>query len=83
MSSESTLETLREIMADVFDVDDLKIDEKTTAEDIEEWDSLSNIRLMLAVERRFRIKFKTSEIEALRNIGDLVEIIAAKVAKVA
>ncbi|MBV8594029.1 MAG: acyl carrier protein [Caulobacteraceae bacterium] len=78
MSSSDTLETLREIMEDVFDVDDLAISPATTAEDIEEWDSLSHIRLIVAVERRFKIKFRTAEIEGLQNVGELVRAIDAK-----
>jgi len=65
-------------MEDVFDVDDLNIDDRTTAQDIEEWDSLSHVRLMVAIERRFGIRFKNSEIEALQNVGDLVKVIDAK-----
>jgi acyl carrier protein len=77
-SSETTLSAVREIMEDVFDVDDLNIDDRTTAEDVEEWDSLSHVRLMVAIERRFGIRFKNSEIEALQNVGELVKVIDAK-----
>jgi acyl carrier protein len=79
MSSTQTLETVRQIMEDVFDVDDLSITEATTAEDIEEWDSLSHIRLIVAIERKFGIKFKNAEIEGLMNVGDLVRVIDAKI----
>ncbi len=65
-------------MEDTFDVEDLKIDENTTAEDIEEWDSLSHIRLVVAVEREFGIKFKNSELEGLMKVGDFVKLIDAK-----
>lgn len=79
--SESTLEKLREIMIDVFDADDdLVVVPETSAEDIDEWDSLSHIRLMVAIERAFDIKFKGSEIDGLKNIGDLVAVIDTKVA---
>lgn len=79
--SESTLEKLREIMIDVFDADDdLVVVPETSAEDIDEWDSLSHIRLMVAIERAFDIKFKGSEIDGLKNIGDLATVIDAKVA---
>ena len=79
MASTDTLETIRLIMEDVFDVDDLVISEATTAEDIEEWDSLSHIRLIVAIERKFGIKFKNSEIEGLMNVGDLVRVVDEKV----
>jgi len=81
--SESTLEAVREIMIDVFDVDDdLEVSPSTSAEDVEEWDSLSHIRLIVAVERHFGIKFKNSEVEALKNVGDLVAVIDRKLSGV-
>lgn len=80
MSKESILEDLREIMIDVFDVDALEVTPATTAEDVEEWDSLSHVRLVVAVERKFGFKFKNSEIEGLKSVGDLVNLIAAKTA---
>jgi acyl carrier protein len=67
-------------MEDVFDLDDLSVTSATTAEDIEEWDSLSHIRLVVAIERKFKIKFKTAEIEGLKNVGDLVDLIGVKAA---
>jgi acyl carrier protein len=79
-SSPATIDAIRDLMEDVFDVDGLEIAPETTAEDIEEWDSLSHIRLIVAVERRFKIKFKNAEIEALRNVGDLAAAIDAKAA---
>ncbi|AHE57205.1 acyl carrier protein [Sphingomonas sanxanigenens] len=77
--SESTLETIREIMIDVFDLDDdFELTADTSADDIDEWDSLSHIRLVVAVERQFGIKFKNSEIEGLKNVGELVSVIDGK-----
>ena len=80
MSSDQILPQVRAIMEDVFDLDDLSVTPATTAEDIEEWDSLSHIRLIVAVERKFKIKFKTAEIEGLKNVGDLVNLIEVKAA---
>ena len=79
MSSTETLEAIRQIMEDVFDVDDLRLDESTTAEQVEEWDSLSHVRLIVAIERKFGIRFKNSEIEALMNVGDLVRTVDSKI----
>jgi acyl carrier protein len=78
MNPEAILAQLRELMIDVFDVDDLEITPATTAEDIEEWDSLSHVRLIVAVERKFGFRFKTAEIEDLKSVGDLVKLIQAK-----
>jgi len=80
MSSETILAELREIMIDVFDIDELELMPETTAEDVEEWDSLSHVRLVVSVERKFGFKFKNSEIEALKSVGDLVRLIEAKAA---
>lgn len=80
MATTGTLETVQQIMEDVFDVDDLSVTTSTTAEDIEEWDSLSHIRLIVAIERKFGIKFKNAEIEGLMNVGDLVRVIDTKTA---
>ena len=67
-------------MADVFDLDlePGDVTSETTADDIEEWDSLSHIRLMVAVERKFKVKFTNSEIESLKRVGDLVALVEAK-----
>lgn len=80
MSSETILSELREIMLDVFDIDELELTDATTADDVEEWDSLSHVRLVVAVERKFGFKFKNSEIESLKTVGDLVRLIESKTA---
>ena len=78
MAPEEILSEVAEIMRDVFDVDDLAVTMDTTAEDVEEWDSLTHIRLIVALERKFGFKFKNSEIESLKNVGDLVNLVATK-----
>jgi acyl carrier protein len=72
------LAIIRDIMADVLDIDADDIGPATTAADVEEWDSLSHIRLMVAIERRFGITFENSEIAGLKNVGELVALIEAK-----
>jgi acyl carrier protein len=79
MSSRDLLLEIQDIMRDVFDVDDLVISESTSAEDVEEWDSLSHIRLIVAIERKYGFKFKNSEIESLKNVGDLGKLIQSRV----
>jgi acyl carrier protein len=78
MSFEEILASIRDTMVDVFDLDELEISKNTTADDIEEWDSLSNIRLVVAVERSFKVKFTNAEIAGLMNVGDLVKLIQVK-----
>lgn len=78
MNELDLLPRVQDIMADTFDEDDLVVTPETTATDVEEWDSLSHIRLMVAIERAFGIKFSNAEIEGLENVGDLLKAIAAK-----
>jgi acyl carrier protein len=66
-----------EIFEDVFDEDTIKITPELSAKDVDGWDSLTHIRLILTIERAFKIKFSTSEIGRLENVGDLVRLIKA------
>ena len=50
----------------------------TTADDVEEWDSLGHIRLMLAVEQKFGIRFQPSEVIGLKNLGELADLVISK-----
>ena len=79
MDRDAICKNVTEIMEDVFDVDDLAYEDSLSADDLEEWDSLSNIRFIVAVEKQFSIRFTNSEIEGLNNIGELVDLITAKV----
>ena len=78
MSEINLLSRVQDIMADTFDEDDLVVTPETTAADVEEWDSLSHIRLIVAIEREFGFKFSNAEIDGLENVGDLVRAIEAK-----
>ena len=69
---------LAEIFRDVFDEDSIKVTPELSAKDVEGWDSLAHIRLILTVEKTFKIKFSTSEIGKLENVGDLVAIIKSR-----
>jgi acyl carrier protein len=69
---------LTEIFEDVFDEDSMNITPELSAKDVDGWDSLTHIRLILSVEKAFKIKFSTSEIGKLKNVGDLVTLIQAR-----
>lgn len=69
---------LTEIFEDVFDDDALRITPELSAKDVDGWDSLTHIRLILTIEKAFKIKFSTSEIGKLENVGDLVQLIKAR-----
>ncbi len=72
------LPRLEEMFQEVFDDDDLAITRETTARDVEEWDSLMHVTLMLAVERGFGVRFSSSEVAMLESVGELVDLIDSK-----
>lgn len=69
---------LNRVFCDVFDDDSIRISPRTTADDIEDWDSLAHISLIAAVERTFRVKFRMGEISTMKNVGEMVAIIKAR-----
>jgi len=67
---------LTPIFRDVFDDDDIELRPEMTADDIAEWDSMSHIRLVLTIERKFHKTFPASRVSQLKNVGDLVSLIS-------
>lgn len=78
MTKEQVLKILNEVFCQIFDDEELVIDESTTAADIEDWDSLEHINLIVACEKKFSIKFDISEIGKMKNVGDMVAMIVKK-----
>ena len=76
-----TTEQLNALFCRVFDDNDIKITPEMTANDIEEWDSLSHVNLVVAIEKNFKVKFKDSEIIRWKNVGQMIESINAKLAE--
>jgi acyl carrier protein len=72
---------LTEIFHDVFMRDDLILASEMSAPDIKGWDSFKQIEIIMATEERFGIQMNTREIDSLRNVGDLVRVVASKVTK--
>ena len=81
MTHEAILEKLNEIFQDIFDDDSLVITETTTANDVEDWDSIEHINLIDAVEKEFGMKFKMQEVSGMKNVGEMVHIIAERCAE--
>jgi len=74
-------ERLTPIFHDVFDNDDVVVTPELTAEDVSEWDSLSHIRLMVAIEAAFGMSFTTAEVTSFKNVGELAACIESRKTK--
>jgi len=72
-------ERVTEIFKDVLDDDDIELFRETTAADIEDWDSLNHISLIVAIENEFKTKFELTEIKQLRDVGDMLDLILRKI----
>ena len=75
------LDKMKKIFADYFDDDNLNITRDTNANDIEDWDSIAQVGLILSIEKIFSIQFSSGEVESLQNIGEMVDLINAKTNK--
>ncbi len=71
-------ERLTEVLRDVFENDDLVATDELTAAGVEGWDSMGNVRLFLAIEQEFGLRFSAGEIGAIKNVGELVQAIQRK-----
>jgi acyl carrier protein len=66
------------IFQDLFDDDSLQVTPELTAKDVDGWDSVSHIRMILTVEKAFKMKFSTTEVGRLKTVGDMVQLIRAR-----
>jgi len=82
MSTSETIKQVNSIFVNVLDNPDIIINDKTTSADIEEWDSLNHIQLVVAIEKHFNIRFTAAEIVNFSNVGEMCEAIDLKIAKV-
>ena len=74
------IEPLTRIFREVFDDEDVILTREMTADDVDGWDSLSHVNLIVTIETRFKIKFTQKELLTFRNVGDLMDNIQRKVA---
>lgn len=79
MTREEVYEKLNEVFQDVFDDDEIVVNDETTADDIEDWDSLEHINLVVEVENTFGIKFNMGEVNSFKNVGAMVDVILERV----
>jgi len=80
METSEIMTRVTPIFRDVFNDDALVVSEGTTAADVQTWDSLSNINLLIAVEKAFGVKFSIKDVRNLKNVGELLELIKRKAA---
>ena len=78
MTHAEILEQIEEIVADTIGLDRLSLTPSSTAADVEGWDSLANVQIIVGIEKRFGIRFRTREIAAIKNVGELIARIAER-----
>jgi acyl carrier protein len=74
----SCLADITQVCRDVFQDDDLVLQGSTGRTDVEQWDSMNHLNLLMALEQRYRIKFSLGEIEAIQSVGDILALIRRK-----
>lgn len=79
MERNQILAEVQEIFRDTFDNEEITLTDATTANDVEEWDSLTHIQLIVAIEKHFRLKFTSKEILSWQNVGEMVDCISTRV----
>ncbi|MCR5186223.1 MAG: acyl carrier protein [Clostridia bacterium] len=79
MTREEIFDNLNEVFRDVFDDETITVGENTTSNDIEDWDSLEHINLIVAVEKKFGMKFSMGEVTAMKNVGEMADIISSRI----
>ena len=78
MNEDTIYARLSQVFHDVFDESSIEVVPELSAKDVDGWDSLAHIRLVLTVEKAFKIKFSATEVSTLKNVGDLVALIKAR-----
>ncbi len=77
MTKEAIIEKLNEIFRDVFDDESIEVTDEMTAEDIEDWDSLTHLTMISEVESAFGMRFKMKDISTMKNVGEMIALISA------
>jgi len=77
----TTIEEITPVFREVFDDDSINLTTSTTADDVEEWDSLSHMNLVIALELKFKIKFALGELQTLKNVGEMLDLINRKLSR--
>jgi acyl carrier protein len=75
---DNILEELQEIFRDVLDQPDLVLTRSSNASNVDDWDSLAHINLVTSIEKRYKIRFALGELQDLKDVGDMIDLIEAK-----
>lgn len=78
MTREELLTAVTEILRDIFDDDELIVTEETCSDDVEDWDSLEQINILVAIQERFGIQFSLDDVKGLENVGETLDLIERK-----
>jgi acyl carrier protein len=82
MDRNSVIQDLTPIFRDVLDLADLKLVADSNAQNVDGWDSLAHVNLIVAIEKHYKIKFALGELQGLKNVGEMADLIQRKVARV-
>jgi len=80
MATDQIMQDVTAVFRDVLDNDALTLNRDTTAMDVEEWDSITHIQIIVALEKKYKIKFTAAEIQSFKNVGELVDTVTRKTA---
>jgi acyl carrier protein len=80
MNNEAILAELQPLFQDVLDQPDLVITRESNAKNVEDWDSLAHVNLVTAIQNRFKVKFALGELQQLKNVGDMIDLLQTKLA---
>ena len=82
MNKENIFGSVQNIFREVFDEEDLIIGNETNSKDIEEWDSLNHINLVITIEKQFGIRFMTGELQLLKDVGEMIDLLDIKINRI-
>jgi acyl carrier protein len=81
MDSATIIREIQPIFRDVLDIPDLQLTRQSNASNVEGWDSLAHVNLVMAIEKRYKIKIALGELQDLKNVGEMADLIQKKIAR--
>jgi acyl carrier protein len=72
------LATIRDVLAEVVEDDSLQLTEQSSADDVADWDSINHVKLLIGLESELGFRFSTDEVSGLKNVGELIDVVQAK-----